>query len=105
MTRQFLLANLEAKEQGGYRWRINLPALALSLPQLADFPDMAGKTFKGQTLFVRGERSDYVTDSDLPAIKRLFPNAEVVKIENAGHLVHFENREKFLSVSHAFLSH
>ena len=49
-----------------------------------------GEEFAARSLFVRGGASDYVEDSDLPAIRALFPAAELVTIEGAGHWVHAE---------------
>lgn len=49
---------------------------------------VTGEPFDKPALFVRGNRSDYITDADIPLIKTLFPQSEIVTIENAGHWVH-----------------
>lgn len=95
--RMFVLQNLTSGAQG-FAWRINLPAIADAIPALLDFPvDADTRPFTGDTLFVRGARSDYVGARDEAAIKRLFPNAEIVTIADAGHWVHAEQPARFLA--------
>ncbi len=95
--RMFLLQNL-ASSARGFAWRINLDAIRSSLPALLDFPvDPDVRPFDGATLFMRGALSDYVLDADQVVIRRLFPNARVVTIEDAGHWVHAEQPARFLA--------
>jgi pimeloyl-ACP methyl ester carboxylesterase len=47
------------------------------------------------TLFIRGSLSDYILDSDIQEIENLFPDSQVVTVENAGHWVHAEAPEEF----------
>ncbi len=95
--RQFVLQNLTSSADG-FRWRVNLDAIRNSLPALLDFPlDADEAPFTGATLFVRGALSNYVSDSDLPVIRRLFPRAEIVTIEGAGHWLHAEQPARFLA--------
>jgi pimeloyl-ACP methyl ester carboxylesterase len=46
-------------------------------------------------LFVKGELSDYILESDTPIIKHYFPNAEHVTIAEAGHWLHAEKPKLF----------
>ena len=88
--RQFLLQNL-VRGDGGLRWRIDLEAIAEALPDLTGFPPTAqGAVYRGPTLFLRGERSDYVTARHEPRIRALFPSASVDTIADAGHWLHAE---------------
>ena len=88
--RQFLLQNL-VHGDGGLRWRIDLEAIAEALPDLTGFPPTApGAAYRGPTLFLRGERSDYVTARHEPRIRALFPSASVDTIADAGHWLHAE---------------
>jgi hypothetical protein len=63
---------------------------------MADFPfsEADGKQYKGSTLFVRGTKSRYVSDENIPAIKRFFPNAQIADVD-AGHWLISENPEAF----------
>ena len=88
--RQFLLQNL-VHGDGGLRWRIDLEAIAEALPDLTAFPPTApGAMYEGPTLFLRGERSDYVTAHHERRIRALFPSASITTIAGAGHWLHAE---------------
>ena len=94
--RQFLLQNLTSTPQG-FAWRINLPGIEASLPALLDFPVEANvRPFTGPTLFLRGGQSDYILERDEKVIRSLFPRAEIVTIEDAGHWLHAEQPARFL---------
>ena len=45
---------------------------------------------KFPVLFIRGEKSNYITDNDHNLIRTIFPKAEITTIPNAGHWVHAE---------------
>lgn len=88
--------------RGGYAWKFNLKVIASN-------QDKIGKTFsikdKTETpsLFIRGEKSNYILDSDIPAIKKIFPNSEFKTIANAGHWVHADKPEEFVTEVVRFL--
>ncbi|MBI2993280.1 MAG: alpha/beta fold hydrolase [Gammaproteobacteria bacterium] len=90
LVRQFLLQNL-VRDQGAFRWRINLQAIGDNLPEIAGFPEVdAGTTYTGPSLFVSGGRAEYLTPAHEPVIRRYFPGAELHIIKNAGHWLHVE---------------
>lgn len=101
-VRQFLLKNLYWVEQGRLAWRFNLPVINENI-------DIVGvglnsvTEFSKPTLFVRGELSNYVLDTDFENIKSIFPKAEVVTVSRSGHWVHAENSTEFLSFVKSFL--
>lgn len=101
-VRSFLLQNLARGEQG-FAWRANLDALAMSMDDIIGWPDAGAARFDGPTLFVAGERSDYLLPEHQDEIERLFPNAELAVIEDAGHWVHAEQPAAFLARAQAFL--
>lgn len=84
--RQFLLTNVVRGEQG-FRWKIGLDAI---YDQYANIVAAIGHhtPFNKPTLFLRGDRSDYITDADEADIRNLFPRARVEKVAGAGHWVH-----------------
>ena len=101
--RQFLLKNLSRKKNGGYRWKMNLPVLVDHYEDvLANIED--GEAFEGPALFVRGDRSRYVPDEDIPEILDLFPFARVETITEAGHWVHAEQPDALFETVSAFLA-
>jgi pimeloyl-ACP methyl ester carboxylesterase len=102
-VRSFLLMNLRRRENGsGFRWRPNLRALEENWSSLA-----AGVTgtvpWRGETLFIRGGRSDYLRPESEARISRLFPQAEIVSIDGAGHWVQADAPDAFVEVVSRFL--
>ena len=51
--------------------------------------------FNHPTLFLRGEKSNYVLDEDKELIQKHFPNYELKTVPNSGHWVHAENPKAF----------
>jgi pimeloyl-ACP methyl ester carboxylesterase len=100
-VRQFLMKNLE-REGEGYRWGLNLPAIRQAYPEIIG-PIESWDTFDGEVLFVRGAKSDYLKESDMPRIRALFPFADMATIENAGHWLHAEQPEDFARITLEFL--
>jgi esterase len=102
--RAFLLQNLVI-EDGKASWRINLPVLERDMPDIAGFPeDLPAASYPAPALFVAGAKSDYIRPQDEPAIRRLFPEAEIVRIPGAGHWVHAEAPEAFVAAVKPFLA-
>ena len=102
--RLFLLQNLVPGPEG-MRWRLNLDAILADMAALSGFPDFApGVHYRGPTLLVRGERSPYVAEGDLPIFRRLFPTVRPVTIARAGHWVHADRTEEFLAAVTPFLA-
>ncbi len=100
-VRQFLLKNLQRTDQG-FSWKLNLPVIRDNIEAIGEaVPE--SKTFEKPTLFVRGEKSDYIRKKDEALIDRLFPQATTVTITNAGHWVHAEQPEALLEVVTDFL--
>jgi pimeloyl-ACP methyl ester carboxylesterase len=104
MVRSFLLQSLQREGTHGWRWRLNLPALARDLGQLRSFPEPPpGATFEGPVLWVAGANSHYVLPRDRERMDALFPATRLVRIKNAGHWVHSEQPEVFLETVRRFL--
>jgi pimeloyl-ACP methyl ester carboxylesterase len=106
MVRSFLLQSLvrDVGASGGWRWRLNLAALARDLGHLRGFPaPPAGATYDGPVLWIAGANSTYVLPKDRARMDELFPATRLVKIKNAGHWVHSEQPEVFLETIRRFL--
>lgn len=101
-TRQFLLKNITRTEAGGFAWKMNLPVLWAAFQDILS--PVTGDPFTKPALFVRGSKSDYVKDGDIPGIRQLFPNSEVVTIQDAGHWVHADQPAALLQVLKDFLT-
>jgi pimeloyl-ACP methyl ester carboxylesterase len=55
------------------------------------------------TLFVKGEKSPYITQQHFELIEGIFTDNQIVTIPNAGHWVHAEQPNQFLEVVNGFL--
>ncbi|MGH7828156.1 MAG: alpha/beta fold hydrolase [Candidatus Binatia bacterium] len=102
-ARQFLLKNLTRDRDRRLKWKIDLEAIARNYDDLAKEIAPRGYFIK-PTLFIRGGRSNYITESDIPLIQRIFPAAHVETIGKAGHWVHADAPEEFLQVVTTFLA-
>ncbi|MEX2524258.1 MAG: alpha/beta fold hydrolase [Gammaproteobacteria bacterium] len=104
MVRQFLLSNL-TRSNGSYVWRLNLPVLRESMPDMAGFPeDWPAAPYEGPARFLAGGESDYILPKHYQVISRLFPRATVHTIEGVGHWLHAEKPEAFVSEVRDFLN-
>lgn len=93
-VRQFLLKNLYKSKGEGFQWRFNLQAITQSIAKIGIEIESENQNQK-ETKFVRGLRSEYISDSDKPQIRQLFPNATFTDFEGAGHWIHAEKPDEF----------
>lgn len=97
-VRQFLLTNL-VKAEGQLQWRINLPALKANYATLIAAVKVH---FDLPSLFIRGERSDYVNERDITELQQHFPQAQFVTLPT-DHWVHAEQPQMFIQALESFL--
>jgi pimeloyl-ACP methyl ester carboxylesterase len=93
--RAFLLQNL-AREQDGWRWRVNWVVIKRDMENLTGFeigPDDWQVSIP--TLFIRGANSDYIDESGIEVIESHFSNANIETITGAGHWLQAEKPEQF----------
>jgi len=107
-VRQFLLKNLYWKadtkdpSQKKLAWRFNLPVLEKYIEHAGEaLPD--NFKYEGSCLFIRGERSNYITTPDYNSITAHFPRAVIETVPKAGHWVHADNPVEFSKVLMNFL--
>ncbi|CAB4727423.1 unannotated protein [freshwater metagenome] len=104
-VRGFLLQNLRSSGEG-FRWQADLDLLLRDLPVIGGFPDdrlEPGRTFDHPVLWMAGERSPYVRPEHEARMRELFPRVFSVTIKGAGHWVHSEQPEAFVSALQVFL--
>jgi esterase len=85
-VRQFLLKNLYRPETGGFGWRFNLKILTEQIANVSEevYPKTCIET---ETLFMYGENSSYITETDIQEIEQHYSHVSFKKIANAGHWV------------------
>lgn len=101
-TRQFLLKNLDRREDGSYAWKMNLKILHADYEEIIK-AIISETSFPNPTLVIKGGNSRYILDDDLLDFNQLFPNNTVVTIPNAGHWVHAEAPQLFFEAVNNFL--
>ena len=99
--RQFLMKNLTWEDQE-FRWRINLPVIRASYSYVLGVVE-SWNSFEGDTLFIRGMESGYLSENDLPSIRALFPFAEMKEMAGAGHWLHADDPDLFSDLVLDFL--
>lgn len=92
--RQFLLKNLYWLEKDQLALRINLKNLKENIEEIGKVLPTNSK-FNGDTLFLRGDKSNYIRLNDEILILEHFPKSLVKTISNAGHWLHAENPKEF----------
>lgn len=93
-AKQFLLKNIYWVENENLAWRFNLDVIVKNIENIGEATP-ADKSIDVPTLFIRGEKSNYILDHDLNLIQELFPRSMLETIEDAGHWVHAENPKVF----------
>ena len=100
-TRVFLLKNLK-RTSDGFDWKMNLPILKKKINEVGK-PLIYHLPIETETLFIRGGGSGYISDEDWEDVEEIFPNANLVTVENAGHWLHAENPRRFYELVTNFL--
>ncbi len=101
-VRGFLLQNLASGTEG-FHWLANLDLLRRDLAVIGGFPDVDA-TFDHPVLWMAGEYSTYIRPEHGDAMRRLFPRTTTVTIKGAGHWVHSERPDSFVSALRVFLT-
>ena len=102
-TRQFLLKNIYRLSPSVLGLRINLKTLKTNVSEVGEALSST-LNFQKDTLFLRGDKSEYISDQDGPLIKHQFPTAVVKTISNAGHWLHAENPVEFFHNVRVFIT-
>ncbi|MDN4161989.1 alpha/beta fold hydrolase [Nocardioides abyssi] len=101
-VRGFLLQNLRSRGPD-FRWQANLSLLRAELATIGGFPEL-GATFDHPVLWLAGERSPYVRPEHDETMRELFPRTRLVTVKGAGHWVHSEQPDAFVSALRVFLT-
>lgn len=101
-TRQFLLKNLYWKDKEQLAWRFNLDVIKKEIIPISEW-DISDLKFSGNSLFIKGGKSEYILDSYETIIANKFPNYELKIVESAGHWVHAEAPDTVFSMVSNFI--
>lgn len=100
--RLFVMKNLYWTERKTLSWRLNLKAIIDNIDAIFEGINPNQK-FTRPSLFIRGEKSDYVKDEDFLMIQKIFTTSELKTIPNAGHWVQADEPEAFMKEIKNFL--
>lgn len=101
-TYMFLLKNIKKNEDGTYGWKFNLEAITDNLVSLLG-NIIISEPINIPVLFIKGEKSNYITAEDIKSAGKYFTDYRIVTIPNAGHWVHVDNVEAFNKAVEDFL--
>ena len=96
----FFTQSLDLKNK---RWKLNLNILQSDMKKILSFPKINRKFF-GQTLFFKGEKSEYILNEHRDIIKSLFIKARFATLKDAGHWLHAEKPREFESAVRLFFT-
>ena len=100
--RAFLLKNLKRVSSAEFAFKIDLNIILDRLDEVEKaLPN--DLYFGGETLFIKGENSDYINNQNFKTIYNHFPKCKLVEVSNAGHWVHAENLDNFVKETLLFL--
>jgi len=102
-TCQFLLKNIYRISPSVLGLRINLKVLKTNVSEVGEALP-SNLNFQKDTLFLRGDKSEYISTQDEALIKHQFPTAVVKTISNAGHWLHAENPVEFFNSVCTFIT-
>lgn len=101
-TKQFLLKNIYWKEDGELAWRFNLNVMVQKIENIGE-ATVSDKICDVTTLFIRGEKSNYILEEDIDLIQEIFPRSILETITDAGHWVHAEQPKAFFECVMKFI--
>ncbi|MEZ4774956.1 MAG: alpha/beta fold hydrolase [Bacteroidia bacterium] len=101
-VRQFLLKSLGRSAELQFEWKFNLDVISRDYDKILA-PISLPTPFTHPTLFISGSKSSYVLPEDIPLIRSYFPSVSFQKISEAGHWLHADQPEAFISAVRNFL--
>ena len=96
----FFTQSLDLKTKS---WKLNLDILSSEMHEILSFPKIDEK-FSGQTLFFRGEKSEYILAEHREIINSLFTKARFATLKDAGHWLHAEKPREFENAARLFFT-
>jgi pimeloyl-ACP methyl ester carboxylesterase len=102
-TKQFLLKNIYWKDSNVKQmaWRFNLKVITEKYDEILEVVPQGQSDVR--TLILRGEKSNYITESDFEEFQSRFSNLKIETIAEAGHWVHAEKPKEFFDVVLKFI--
>ncbi|MCK5776394.1 MAG: alpha/beta fold hydrolase [Bacteroidales bacterium] len=94
-VRMLALKNIQRTAENKLQWRINIDSIFKNLKDLSGAIGL-DTSYDKTVLFIKGGNSDYINDTDIDDIKRVFKNNSISTIKGASHWVHADAPVMFL---------
>jgi pimeloyl-ACP methyl ester carboxylesterase len=102
---QFFYSNITEDEHGRATWRFYLPGILESIHAASSVANNADLTqLAVPTLWIRGQYSDELSPDEYATILRASPFIQGIEVANAGHWVHSDQPELFITAVDEFLA-
>jgi hypothetical protein len=95
--KNFLLKNLYWIHKDKLAFRFNLSSLSNNISNIGEGVQHESN-FLNNTLFLKGEYSNYINDNDKIEITKYFPKASIITIPNSNHWLHIDNPDNFFDI-------
>ena len=99
---RFLMKNLSREKKGGFQWKMNLPLLKNSYPNILSGLKI-DNPIEVPGLFIKGSDSDYLDQRNQKLITEYFSNYRIEEIDKAGHWVHVDQPDVLFKTIYDFL--
>lgn len=102
----FLMKNLSRTISGDFFWKFNLPVLLNNVNNMTcgSLKKNDNCVIQNPTLLIKGEKSNYVVNSDIEMITNVFKDLKISQIADAGHWIHAEQQAKFMCCLQTFIN-
>ncbi len=98
----FLLKSYYLSDDNIPKFKFNIDALEKNIGKILSCVSRK-KKFSKMVYFLKGEKSNYISEDDFEYISSLFPVYEIIEIKGAGHWIHFDQKDIFLNTINKIL--
>jgi pimeloyl-ACP methyl ester carboxylesterase len=99
----FMMKNIKRQKDGTLQWRINLESIADNLSNILNNFEADISKIDCPTLFIKAEKSNYLTKKDFQLITSKMQKPEITIIEDTSHWLHSEKPDIFTKIVLNFL--
>ena len=96
--RGLILKNLQRNPNNSFSWKLNASSLLNNLDNIMEGikrqTDFNQQITGFPVIFLRGANSDYIRTEDIKDILHVFPAAEIIKVEGAGHWIQVDRPDE-----------
>ena len=93
----FLSKNLRRSNDGKFSFKSNIKVLQKEINNITREINY-NNTYQKEIIFIKGENSDYIDETNLKLTQNLFPKYKLSIVKNAGHWLHHDNFDEFFSI-------